>query len=173
MVYHVIIPVQKKDVVCNLRVLGYTNSRALQRSLTWMKAVMQATDKHNWDAILVLVLIMKWNVLSVTQKTDILQETSALIEAQDLFQWKAKPVNPYLMDLFMCTPNFHIKNIIINCLLKREHFLLMNEGISQISTHQCWSKGLYFTVYCWTFTEHSSVSKQATKNILNAARVCT
>lgn len=72
----------------------------------------------------------------------------------------------------MCIPNFHTKNIIINCLSKQECFLLVNEGSFQISIHQCWSKGLYFTVYCRTFIGHSSVSKQGRKKILNAAHVC-
>lgn len=37
---------------------------------------MQAKGRHNWDAV-VLLLMMELNVLSVTQKTDIIQETSS------------------------------------------------------------------------------------------------
>lgn len=74
-----------------------------------MKAGMQAQDKHNWDATVVLLLMLEWNVLSLTQKADILQETSTLTEAQEPFHWKAKPANPSLMDLFISIQNFPIK----------------------------------------------------------------
>lgn len=46
---------------------------------------MQAQDKHNWDAAVVLLLVLECNILSLTWKTEILQETSTLSKAQELF----------------------------------------------------------------------------------------
>lgn len=80
---------------------------------------MQAQDRHNWDAALVLLLMLECNIISLTWKTEILQETSTLTKAQELFHRKVEPANPSLMDLFISIQNFRI---IITCLLKLPRF---------------------------------------------------
>lgn len=85
------------------------DSSGLQRSLTWMKAGLQAQGKHDQDAALILLLMLEWNVLSLIQKIDILQQISTPTETKELFHWKTKPANPSLIDLFINIHNFCIK----------------------------------------------------------------